>query len=355
MEIMMKSRLEVLDSLRGIAALGVVLHHFTINYGIKYGFGNTQLSAEWMDISIGRYGVELFFIISGFVISLTLEKGKNITEFTISRFSRLFPTYWFCLTFTSMVLYLARGSDAFDLDQFLFNLTMAPQFFWRVPVDGSYWTLMYELFFYFIIAIIFGKSGKITTKPLIFTFVIFTFISQYNLLYPIHIKLKYILLFPHLYLFWAGIIFYKIWKDKKDNIKFSKALYIFLFLLLFTQWVMCLFDVNRVNLYSSTLVTFYFLLFHLFINNKLEYLNNKYLVGLGTISYSLYLIHQEVGYVLIGFMYDIFNSMFISVFSSVLACIGLAIIINKYIETTSNRICKNWLLNLASSKENLKI
>jgi len=351
----MKSRLEVLDSLRGIAALGVVLHHFIINYGIKYGFGNTTFPADWLEISIGRYGVELFFIISGFVISLTLEKGKNVTEFAISRFSRLFPTYWFCLIFTSLVLYFSRNGHVFDFDQFLFNLTMAPQFFWREPVDGSYWTLMYELFFYFIIAIIFGKSGKITTRPLILTFAIFTFISLYNFFYPIHIKLQYILLFPHFNLFLAGIIFYKIWKCKKDTVKCSKANYIFLLLLLFTQWLMCLFDINRVNIYSTILVTIYFLLFYYFIGNKLTALNNKYLVGLGTISYSLYLIHQEVGYVLIGFMFEVSNSMFISIFSSVLVCIGLAIIINKYVETTSNKICKQWLLKLATTKENVKI
>jgi peptidoglycan/LPS O-acetylase OafA/YrhL len=98
-------RLSVLDSLRGLAAIGVVLHHFIVNYGIKYGYGNTQYPSEWLEFSFGRYGEELFFIIGGFVISLSLEKGKNVTEFAISRFSRLFPTFWFCLAFTSLVLY----------------------------------------------------------------------------------------------------------------------------------------------------------------------------------------------------------------------------------------------------------
>ncbi|GAA6204832.1 acyltransferase [Thalassotalea sp. SU-HH00458] len=270
------TRLSVLDSLRGLAALGVVLHHFIIVYGIKYGYGVTKYPPEWLEISIGRYGVELFFIISGFVISLTLEKGRNVTEFAISRFSRLFPTYWFCLAFTSLVLYFSRENSFFDFDQFLFNLTMAPQFFWREPIDGSYWTLMYELFFYFIIAIMFGKSGKITIKPLLLTFLVFVVFMITNFIYPMHVKLQYLLLFPHLHLFWAGIVFYKMWEYRKDDNNLNQmASYCFIYLLLLFQWLMCLFEINRVNFTSSSLVSLYFLLFYLFINNKLEFLKNR--------------------------------------------------------------------------------
>lgn len=347
------SRLGVLDSLRGLAALGVVLHHFIFVYGIKYGYGATKYSAEWLEVSLGRYGVELFFIISGFVISLTLEKGRNITEFAISRFSKLFPTYWFCLAFTSLVLYFFRGSNFFDSDQFLFNLTMAPQFFWREPIDGSYWTLMYELFFYFIIAIMFGKSGKITIKPLVITFMVFVLFTLINFIYPMHVKLQYLLLFPHLHLFWAGIVFYKMWEYKKDfnNISLT-ASSCFIYLLLLFQWLMCLFEINRVNLISSSLISLYFLLFYLFINKKLEFLENRIFIKLGAISYSLYLIHQEVGYVIIESVYSYSHSIIISVLIATLVSIGIALIINRYVENTTNRICKKQLLRLVSFKGN---
>ncbi|MBU2924938.1 acyltransferase [Colwellia sp. 1_MG-2023] len=351
----MKERLQVLDSLRGLAALAVVLHHFIVVYGIKYGYGAQQYPPEWLELSIGRYGVELFFIISGFVISLTLEKGRNVTAFAISRFSRLFPTYWFCVIFTSLVLYFFREQSTINWDQFLFNLTMAPQFFWREPIDGSYWTLMYELFFYFMIAILFGKSGKITIKPLIITFIGFLFFTIFNILYPVHIKLQYISLFPHLHLFWAGIVFYKIWEYKKDvnslnNISIST--YVFIYTLMLFQWILCLFEINRVNIISSTLVSLYFLLFHLFINNKLEFLKNRILIKLGAISYSLYLIHQEVGYVIIESMYKYTHSIVISIILTTVACVLVALIINKYVETTTNRICKKQLMKLASFKGN---
>jgi len=345
----MNNRLEVLDSLRGIAAMGVVLHHFIVIYGIKYGFGDIKYPPEWLDISIGRYGVELFFIISGFVISLTLEKGNSVIEFAISRFSRLFPTYWFCLSLTSITLFFFSGVNVFDEGQFIYNLTMAPLFFWKDPVDGSYWTLMYELFFYFIIAILFGRLGQITTKRLILFFVIFSCFALYNFFYPIHVRVQYVLLFPHLNLFWAGIIFYKIWKSKRDNSGPTTHFYALISLLLFIQWSMCLLSIGRVNIYSSVLISLYFLLFYLFINNKLSYLNNKYLVALGTISYSLYLIHQEIGYILIDFLYEHSNSIFISIFLSILFCISLATIINRYIEITSNKMCKKWLLKLTST------
>jgi peptidoglycan/LPS O-acetylase OafA/YrhL len=116
---------------------------------------------------------------------------------------------------------------------------MAPLFFLQDPIDGSYWTLMYELFFYFIIAIMFGKSGKITIKPLMLVFLVFVLFTITNSFYPLHIKLKYISLFPHLHLFWVGVIFYKIWEykiweyKKVINSKIQTALYCFIYVLLF--------------------------------------------------------------------------------------------------------------------------
>ena len=92
-----KNRLLELDALRGIAALMVVLFHFTMDrpemyYGFKYGVT----------------GVDFFFIISGFVIFLTLSSTKNWKDFVVSRFSRLYPTYWTVVTFTALMTVVYR-------------------------------------------------------------------------------------------------------------------------------------------------------------------------------------------------------------------------------------------------------
>ncbi len=86
-------RYQELDSLRGVAALMVVVFHFTM--GRKEG--------QYL-FNLGNTGVELFFIISGFVIFMSINKMKNSKEFIINRFTRLYPTYWTCVTFTFILI-----------------------------------------------------------------------------------------------------------------------------------------------------------------------------------------------------------------------------------------------------------
>jgi len=83
-------RLAQLDALRGVAALLVVGFHYTTRFDQLYGHaGEPLLSLPW-----GHYGVNLFFMISGFVIFMTLERTQRATDFVVSRFSRLYPAYW---------------------------------------------------------------------------------------------------------------------------------------------------------------------------------------------------------------------------------------------------------------------
>ena len=75
-----------LDALRGMAAMAVVVFHYTTrarNNGVQL-----------FDFEIGHYGVQLFFCVSGFVIYWTLERSKTLMDFAVSRFSRLYPAYW---------------------------------------------------------------------------------------------------------------------------------------------------------------------------------------------------------------------------------------------------------------------
>lgn len=84
----MKKRLIELDALRGIAALSVVIYHYTTRYNSLYGHDS------FLDNNYFHYcsqGVQLFFMISGFVIFLTLNHIKKPMDFVISRFSRLYP------------------------------------------------------------------------------------------------------------------------------------------------------------------------------------------------------------------------------------------------------------------------
>jgi peptidoglycan/LPS O-acetylase OafA/YrhL len=76
-----------LDALRGIAVFLVLLSHYTWAYDYHF----QSLSEHSFHFSHGEFGVQVFFMISGFVIFMTIEKTQSIKDFIISRFSRLYP------------------------------------------------------------------------------------------------------------------------------------------------------------------------------------------------------------------------------------------------------------------------
>jgi len=139
------SRLVEVDALRGLAALAVVLFHYTTRF--------TQLfeanSLPTFSFPDGHYGVNLFFIISGFVIFMTLEKTSRPMDFVVSRFSRLFPAYWVAILLTFTLTHLLDlPGKLVDAATAFGNLIMIHGLFGIPHVDGVYWTLEVELLFY---------------------------------------------------------------------------------------------------------------------------------------------------------------------------------------------------------------
>lgn len=93
----------------------------------------------------GWIGVELFFVLSGFVICYSAA-GKTAGQFALGRFLRLYPAVWICAPITAAVL-LALGTDGIA-DKLLRTMTLYPFAPW---VDGVYWTLGIEMMFYLLI------------------------------------------------------------------------------------------------------------------------------------------------------------------------------------------------------------
>lgn len=259
------NRYQELDALRGIAAILVVLFHFTMHRAeAKIGF------------KLGITGVDLFFIISGFVIFMSLTKVKNSTQFIINRVSRLYPTYWACVTFT-FVLTLALSSFDFNKQvfiQYLGNLTMF-QLYLKIPdIDGPYWTMIVEMLFY--IGILFLFHFKLTKylNPICLTLsvVVVVLTSFFNGNIFVKRILEYIPLMQFIPLFFAGIIFYNIYTQQ------SKGLgnYILLFICFVCQVLLYNYS-GKYKLYIShieyiMMLTLYFILFLLFVNGKLNLL-----------------------------------------------------------------------------------
>ena len=96
-----QERLPALDSLRAIAALAVLSFHYTSGYERVVGPHIRPVpNVEW-----GHFGVELFFVISGFVIAWTLERSSSLADFAFGRVARLYPAYLAGATITGIVVF----------------------------------------------------------------------------------------------------------------------------------------------------------------------------------------------------------------------------------------------------------
>lgn len=141
-------RLQHIDGLRGIAALLVVLQHSM--QMVREG-GSQMFDAVLMNINLGRFGVALFFLISGLVVPFSIRGDKPLRNFAISRFFRLYPAYWL-----SLAVFVAIGYfwfAPFGAVRVLANITMLQGLIGQAwDVGPGYWTLFYELLFYFACA-----------------------------------------------------------------------------------------------------------------------------------------------------------------------------------------------------------
>ena len=81
-----------IDSLRGLSIILVVMYHYTFHYDQNYLFFNNEKITIF---SSGWIGVDIFFLVSGYCIAMTIQKSKNFYLFITRRFSRLYPAYFF--------------------------------------------------------------------------------------------------------------------------------------------------------------------------------------------------------------------------------------------------------------------
>jgi peptidoglycan/LPS O-acetylase OafA/YrhL len=137
------SRLDFLDALRGIAALLVVVQHA----GERFTAWIPWFAQTWF--SFGRFGVTVFFLVSGFVIPYAFEKDQSVKSFWIKRIFRLYPLYWLSLGITIAAhIEPADFPRAHLVRNLLVNATMLQGFAGIPNASAPYWTLFIEMAFY---------------------------------------------------------------------------------------------------------------------------------------------------------------------------------------------------------------
>jgi peptidoglycan/LPS O-acetylase OafA/YrhL len=313
-------RLLEIDVLRGIAALGVVIYHYTTWYNEIYHHSKEVI----FYFPKGKYGVELFFLISGFVIFMTLTKIKTSADFIIGRFSRLYPAYWTAIILTFTILSFNKLPEyKVTWYEALINLSML-QFFLNVPsVDLVYWTLSVELSFYVIMYFLFKTKILRHIEAVAIGWLllmILSFVLEHNFKLTVDPRISTLFLLKNANVFIIGIMYYKLYTNQN-------------FVRIYGIIAACLLIYKLEHSWGETFVlSLFILVFELVLREKMRFINNKILVFLGTISYSLYLIHQNIGYVIIRNFYYFGISPNIGILFAIFIAIVLATAITFLIE-----------------------
>ena len=345
-----KNRVYVLDDLRGIAILLVVFFHYCIHRPLSEGeviSSFTESLREGNDyFNLGGFAVSLFFLISGFVIPMSLngdDKKKVVKKFAIKRFFRLFPTYWFAIIFIAGIILYFKDANAFTLKQILINFTMMQDFLKQKSIDGVFWTLMVELKFYILTAILFFFGALKDIKYVMFFFFAYSMLTLF-LGYLDGVKGYFNFTISYLFLMYLGTSFYMHYKNQLT--KKDLMLMIFIVVLYFIINPFFAHSRGEDSLIGYSVGTIVAVgIFTYFINFKRPI--SKITTFFGNISYSFYLLHQVLGYLFINLLVSYSIYLPLAQFITFLMATLLAVLVYRYVETPTNKI-GHYYANLAT-------
>lgn len=317
--------------LRGLAALGVVFCH--------YGSGLASYPKLSSVFIFGKTGVDVFFLISGFIIVYSLVthnyKSNQFFTFLLKRSIRIDPAYYVTVILVFVlwrVIYKITGFEGDRIDfipqQFLAHLLYIIPFTKYSFYNHIFWTLSVEFQFYLLIGVLYFLFDTPIYK--------FTFLVIFSLTCFIPIPNAFYLVFTYAPIFALGIALVSFYQNKKwVNI----ILPLFFLGIIVYQFGLAIF----ILLVISSLVMLFFKLLI------------KPLVFLGNISYSLYLTHYPTLLVLQGLLkrlhVDSNNNQLICLFVEVLAACFVAYLFYLLIEKPSIRLSKRIFYRKKSASE----
>lgn len=341
-----RPRLYVIDALRLVAALMVAMHHYAGTFRVDrpnnniWGRPVSDIMPSVFRISAyGWMGVEIFFVISGFVICMSCW-DRRPRDFFVSRVIRLYPAYWFAVVFTTLVLSLypevwprPAGRDV------LFNLSMLQSGSHIANVDGVYWTLWSELRFYLVFLAVVA-AGLTYRKVVIFC-------CTWGAL----AALAPVAGFPPLTLladrdstwyFIAGLALYLMHRFGQDLLLWG---------ILAMSWLMAqdelarrITNVEHVSGWRGALIIYtMFLLFMVCValgfTDRIQW---KWLATAGSLTYPFYLLHYAAGTTAIHYLHDRYDARLL-VAGLIAAALLFSYVVHRLVERPVSRFLKRGL------------
>lgn len=340
-----RPRLYVIDGIRLFAALMVALHHYTGTNRANQP-GNATWGRPVSEImptvfhfaSFGWIGVEIFFVISGFVICMSCW-GRTPKDFFVSRVIRLYPAYWVGVVFTTVALFVLPG--VWERPQgrdILLNFTML-QSGSNVPdVDIVYWTLWSELRFYLLFMVVVAM-GLTYRRVVVFCCVW----GAAAMLAPVS-KFPLLVLAADpsgAWYFIAGLALYLMHRFGQDLLLWG---------ILAMAWLMGQRELGLrvayedVSSWRGAVVIFTVFLL-IMVAVALGYTDRvrwKWLVTAGCLTYPLYLMHYVAGTALINRLHDTMDPRLL-VALLITAFLALSWLVHRFVERPAARLLKRGL------------
>lgn len=303
-------KMQTLNGLRGLAALTVMIAHLPqitntiLGYQLKF----------MLDASRSAYiAVDIFFILSGFLITKNLLEDKKLERFSfknfyVKRFLRLYPIYYLAILFVGILISWERLGNVATFTSnyyFSFDLSSNPmRHTWSLAVENHFY-LIWPLIVYFTSHNVFVERCKY--------FVIFILLLSFLLYYyflPTNISNSLLEKGTNtrcISLVLGAFIAYKetYFKDKDKTYKyllFAIICYVFVFIItlnsgIINEYMPFLIFSLILSALGSTLLFIYILNLENKSNLANTFFTNKILVYVGSISYGLYLYHYPIYYV----------------------------------------------------------
>lgn len=306
-----------LDLLRFLTALSVVFYHYTYRGYARDGLSPVPFERLGRLTKYGLLGVELFFLISGYVVLLSAQ-GKTVRQFFLARITRLYPAFWVACTLTFVaehlwppastnpqMLYYLRA----DGWQYATNLTMLPEFVGEKLLDGSYWSLTVEITFYFLVSLLLAYRLMRHVDWFLLGWLVYVALAGAVPAVTPFAQLFFPRYAPY---FAAGMLFYLLQLPQGRTWR-RYVLLLAAYLLALRAGTTQAREMS--GFYQDVisqkvtlgLITLFFGLFFLIAFRKINLSRFSWLTWLGALTYPLYLVHQHLGYLVFHHLGPYFN------------------------------------------------
>jgi peptidoglycan/LPS O-acetylase OafA/YrhL len=339
-----KKRFLFIDGLRGAAALLVTFYHLYAGGAVKQVLTGIMPAPIDSVLVNGWIGVEVFFVVSGFVIAHSLRSNSMnfvvIGNFFWRRFIRLAPPYWIAIFLNTLINYgsnfllISRKVPMPGANEVLVNMLFLQELLGVSGILVVAWTLCLEVQFYAVftvqkatLQVLHSTTGRIS-KAFLIVFVPLAMLSTALKTNLINLPIQGLFL-SDWYAFFAGILLY--WTLEKQ---YKNIVYVFYSYLALLTIIL----IFHPNLAVAVTVGITFIIYAVGkLDHLHDWLNNDWIQYFGKISYSLYLMHVIVGARVINIGYRFLSNapitaiflFFLGLISSILASHLLYLYIEK--------------------------